>query len=230
MKIRGYRVELGEIEAALVEHPLIRQAVVIAPGANAESKLLVAYLILDSDVDLAPAEEWRDFLKEQLPEYMIPAAYVKMHEFPLTPNGKVDRKALPAPPTTRPNLSNQFVEPSNPLEHQLTDIMARVLEIDRVGIYDNFFDLGGNSLLATRLIFQVRESTQVQLPLRHLFNDPTVRGLAKAVETSLESEGAPSKNGSGAINFAATMSVDELNAEAYWIRPLNRAICRRRPY
>jgi thioester reductase-like protein len=215
VKIRGYRVELGEIEAALVKHSSIRQAVVIASGDNTESKQLVAYLILDSEVKLAPAEEWREFLKEQLPDYMIPAAYMNMDEFPLTPNGKVDRQALPTPPTTRPILSSQFVEPSSPLEQQLSEIMALVLDIDRVGINDSFFDLGGNSLLATRLMFQVREVTQVQLPLRHLFADPTVRGLARAVEASLEAEGVPSKNGSGSIHFAAAVSVDGLNAEAF---------------
>src|SRR5262249_41366234 len=120
--------------------------------------------------------ELRAFLRERLPEYMIPAAFIVLDALPLTPNGKLDRRALPAPFSARPDLGTAFVGPRSSIEHVLVGIWAGVLGLDRVGIYDNFFELGGHSLLATQVVARVRESLQVDLPLRSLFEAPTVVG------------------------------------------------------
>ena len=128
--------------------------------------------------------ELRTFLKNKLPEYMVPAGFVLLDSFPLTPNGKVDRRALPSPDEARPELDKAFVEFRTPTEELLADIWAQVLGVERVGIYDDFFDLGGHSLLATQVVSRIRETFQVEMPLRRLFETPTVAGLAESLELS----------------------------------------------
>ncbi|HIP97643.1 MAG TPA: amino acid adenylation domain-containing protein, partial [Anaerolineae bacterium] len=184
VKIRGFRVELGEIEAVLGGHPALREVVVLAREDGSGSKRLVAYVI-PAQKPVPTVSELRDFLKEKLPEYMVPSAFVTLEALPLTPSGKVDRRALPAPDGARPELEGAFVAPRTPVEKELAGIWTQVLGVERVGIYDNFFDLGGHSLLATQVISRVRTTYQVDLPLRRLFETPTVAGLAALIAQSL---------------------------------------------
>jgi amino acid adenylation domain-containing protein len=183
VKIRGFRIELGEIEAALDQHPAVREAVVLTREDTPGEKRLVAYVVAERE-SRAAANDLRSFLKEKLPEHMVPALFVLLDALPLTPNGKVDRRALPAPDRTRPELEKAFVAPRTPTEELLSEIWAQVLDIERVGIHDNFFDLGGHSLLATQIVSRIREAFQVELPLRRLFEVPTVAGLAESIEVA----------------------------------------------
>ncbi len=180
VKIRGYRIELGEIEAALKQFHGITAAVVVAHLDEAGDKRLVAYYVFDGE-NAPGIDALRAFLGARLPDYMIPTAFVSLDALPLTPSGKVDRKALPVPSRLRPDLSAQYVAPRSKTEERLAEIMADVLKVDQVGIYDNFFDLGGHSMLGTQIIAQVQEEFQVELPLRALFENPTVAGIAVAI-------------------------------------------------
>ena len=137
-----------------------------------------------SESPVPTTTELRSFLKEKLPEYMVPAVFVLLDALPLMPNGKVDRRALPAPDRTRPELDKAFVAPRTPTEELLAEIWAQLLDIERVGIHDNFFDLGGHSLLATQVVSRMREAFQVEIPLRRLFEVPTVAGLAESIEAA----------------------------------------------
>jgi amino acid adenylation domain-containing protein len=175
-KIRGFRIELGEIEAALNEHPLISQSVVVAREDKAGDKELVAYLVLREEVETI-ISDLRRWVKQQLPDYMVPSSFVVLDEFPLTANGKVDRRALPAP-DGKQFAKNVFVAPRNTLELLLTKIWETVLQVRPIGVQDNFFDLGGHSLLAVRLFDQIKKVCGKNLPLAILFHAPTVEQLA----------------------------------------------------
>ncbi len=180
VKIRGFRIELGEIEAVLTQHPPVLQAVAVAredvPGDNR----LVAYIVPNKDQPLA-VNDLRNFLKLKLPEYMRPSACVVLDALPVTPNGKVDRRALPAPDQSRPDLNEALIAPRTPAEKVIVDIWAEVLKLEQVGIHDNFFDLGGHSLLATQVVSRLRKALQAEIPLRALFQSPTVAGLAMEI-------------------------------------------------
>ncbi|MHC5758896.1 non-ribosomal peptide synthetase [Nostoc sp.] len=179
VKIRGFRIELGEIEAVLNQHPDIKQVVVIARENEPGNKSLVAYLIAK---DHPPtASTLRTFLKTKLPDYMIPGAFVFLEAFPLTPNGKINRRALPAPDADQRNLEVDFVAPRTPTEQELATIWAEVLKLKQVGIHDDFFELGGHSLLATQVISRLREAFCLNFPLRYLFENPTIAELAQKV-------------------------------------------------
>jgi amino acid adenylation domain-containing protein len=180
VKIRGFRIELGEIETALADHPGVRQSAAIVREDEPGNKRLVAYVVAKPEFALATTD-LRGFLKDKLPEYMIPSAFVMLDALPLTPNGKVDRKVLPAPDQSRPEQENPFVPPSTVAEKTIAEIWAHVLKVDRVGIHDNFFESGGHSLLATQVMSRVCAAFQVELPLRSLFETPTVAGLAAQV-------------------------------------------------
>ncbi|HYG24753.1 MAG TPA: amino acid adenylation domain-containing protein [Verrucomicrobiae bacterium] len=177
VKIRGYRIELGEIESALRSHPGLKEAVVVAREDAPGKKRLVAYYIPREGASLH-VNDVRHFLKDRLPSYMVPATFVPLEALPMTPGGKVDRKALPAPGDDRPELDSEYAAPRTPLEEVLAGIWAEVLRLKRVGIEDNFFDLGGHSLLATQVISRMRETLQVEVPLGDLFDMPTVASLA----------------------------------------------------
>jgi amino acid adenylation domain-containing protein len=181
VKIRGYRIELGEIEAALHQHPALRQAVVVAHKTMHGDKQLIAYIVPD------PAQSFQTsdllvFLKQRLPGFMLPASFVTIESVPLTPNGKVDRKALPVP-DLESSLSNTFVPPQTIAEENLARIWEDVLKRKQVGIHDNFFELGGHSLLATQVVSRIRKEFQVNFLVRDFFMAPTVAQLAKAIET-----------------------------------------------
>ena len=184
VKVRGFRIELGEVEAALSRHPEVRAAVVVARADRPGEQRLIAYHVGDEGRVPTPGE-WRTFLKESLPEYMIPSLFIRLDELPLLPNGKVNRRALPAPDASRPELRRAFVAPGTPTEAKLVEIWANVLALKQVGIHDDFFELGGDSILATRLVSRVRRAFGVELPLRDLFWKSTVCELAPRIEELL---------------------------------------------
>ncbi|MBW4629698.1 MAG: amino acid adenylation domain-containing protein [Brasilonema octagenarum HA4186-MV1] len=185
VKIRGFRIELEEIEAVLNQHSDIKQVVAIVREDEPGNKYLVAYLLTTDNPPTAST--LRNFLKEKLPDYMIPAAFVFLEEFPLTPNGKINRRALPAPDASQRNLEVDFVAPRTPTEQELATIWAEVLKLKQVGIHDNFFELGGHSLLATQVISRLREAFCLDFPLRYLFENPTIAELAqKIIEEQIE--------------------------------------------
>jgi amino acid adenylation domain-containing protein len=185
VKIRGYRVELGEIEAALAAEPGVRQCVVVARGKadNADDKQVVAYAVLDRQLG-ATVEGLKQALKERLPDYMVPSAIVAMSKLPLTPNGKVDRKALPAP---EERAAKEYKAPSTATEELVAQIWGEVLKVDRISTDENFFDLGGHSLLATQVISRIRETFQLEIPLRTMFEVPVLDSFAAALEVARES-------------------------------------------
>lgn len=183
VKVRGFRVELGEVEAVLSKHPQINQAVAKVCGESAREKYLVAYFV-PTQGQTVTIEQIRSFLQEQLPDYMIPSAFVQMESFPLTPNGKVNRRALSEPTTSRPELAQTFVAPHTPTEEILAGIWSDVLGLEQIGIHDNFFDLGGHSLRATQVIALIRKVFAKELPLHSLFDAPTIAGLAQRIETT----------------------------------------------
>lgn len=183
VKIRGYRIELGEIETLLSQHPAVRQAVVVDREDSSGGKVLVAYW-LAADGQLAGNEELRQHLRSRLPEYMVPSAFVRLDALPLTPNGKIDRRALPGPDSGRQGISREYVAPRDEYEQALAEIWSRLLNRTPIGASDNFFELGGHSLLATRLVSQIRERLAVNLPIRAVFDRPTLAGLADCIRTS----------------------------------------------
>ncbi len=179
VKIRGFRIELGEIESVLEQHPAIRQVVVLTRVDTTGQKHLVAYFTSNETEDQSTI--LRDYLKQKLPDYMIPSAFVQMEHFPLNASGKINRRALPEP--VLHTLSQTVVVPaSTPLEHSLIEIWSGVLNTKNIGITDNFFDLGGHSLLATRLFARIRVGLGLELPLRILFEAPTISELAQRIE------------------------------------------------
>ncbi|MGC4792029.1 amino acid adenylation domain-containing protein [Micromonospora sp. DT178] len=187
VKIRGFRMELGEIESALAEHPAVRAVAVVARETQPGEKGLVAYLVCRDGTPPAVAE-LRAHLRDRLPDYMVPAQWMVLDALPLTTSKKVDRRALPAPTPVRADTGRAYEAPRTPLEEAVADIWATVLEVDRVGVHDDFFDLGGHSLLATRVLAHLRQGFDLDLPLRLLFERTTVADLADAVHTAIENE------------------------------------------
>ncbi|HEY9402725.1 MAG TPA: amino acid adenylation domain-containing protein, partial [Pyrinomonadaceae bacterium] len=180
VKIRGFRIELGEIEATLARHPSVQNTVVVAREFAPGDRRLAAYLVPNPEC-VIKTDELRQFLKDLLPDYMIPAAFIPLTALPVTPNGKIDRQALPAPASYEGVRGGEFVAPRNAVEESLAGMWAEVLSLPRVGVHDNFFELGGHSLLATQINSRVRDAFQVELPLRRLFEMPTVAELAATI-------------------------------------------------
>ena len=189
VKVRGNRVELGEIETMLFKHERVRVAVVLARTDEAGEQRLVAYVVAATAAEALTVTEMHSYLREKLPNYMIPAALVHLAEMPLTPNGKVDRRALPAPEQNRAMLRIDYAAPRTAIEEILVNIWSEVLGVAQVGIHDNFFELGGHSLLATQVISRVRQAFSIELALRALFEAPEVAKLAIEVESAMRVEG-----------------------------------------
>ena len=183
VKVRGFRIELGEIAAALGQHPLVRTSVVMAREDVPGNKYLVAYVVLTEPGVLT--SELRAHLNARLPDYMVPTAFVVLDALPLTTHGKVDLKALPQP-QRRPEDAGSFVAPRTPVEEMVAEIWAALLGCGRVGVQDNFFALGGHSLLATQVISRIRATLGVELPLRALFEAPTVAGVAARLDSAAQ--------------------------------------------
>ncbi|HKV07487.1 MAG TPA: amino acid adenylation domain-containing protein, partial [Thermoanaerobaculia bacterium] len=185
VKIRGFRIELGEIESALSQHPEIEEVLAIVREDRPGEKRLVAYVV--PALEGAPAAaDLRAWVAARLPEYMVPGAFVALANLPLTANGKVDRKALPAPEDNA--AAEEWIAPRTPVEEMVAGIFADLLQIPRAGAEESFFDLGGHSLLGTQLVSRLHESFGVELPLRVIFERPTVRALSESVETLRSAE------------------------------------------
>jgi acyl-CoA synthetase (AMP-forming)/AMP-acid ligase II/acyl carrier protein len=185
VKIRGFRIEIGEVETVLSTHPDIDKLVVVAHTDELTGdKSLVAYLVPHQEKPLPP-DELRAFLQAKLPEYMIPATFVTLDALPITPNGKVDRRALPALTAFRPALTQTFIRPRTTVEEIVAQTWCEVIGLEQVGVFDNFFDLGGHSLKATQITSRLRQLLQIDLPLRAIFEQPTVQALAEVVEDRL---------------------------------------------
>ncbi|MEH2367576.1 amino acid adenylation domain-containing protein [Nostoc sp.] len=196
VKVRGFRIELGEIETVLVAHPQVKEAVVIARVDQSEGKRLVAYIVPKQHLDTS---ELLCYLKQKLPEYMLPSAFVKLLDVPLTPSGKIERRALPAPLSreTR-NIATDLIPPRTATEEVLTAIWSDVLGLEKVGIHDNFFALGGHSLSAMQVIARLRETFKVELPISCLFDYPTVVELDRQISEYRQKEaGEQGSRGAG---------------------------------
>ena len=183
IKIRGFRIELGEIESVLTRHGSVKQAVVIAKEDERGDKRLLAYVVSQSGSG-SSTEELRAYLKEQLPDYMVPAAIVSLPKLPLTANGKIDRQALPAPEQIQ---SHAYIAPRTPTEEVVANIWAEVLRREQISTDHNFFELGGHSLMATQIISRVREHFRIELAMRVLFERPTIQGVAEVIATVQQS-------------------------------------------
>jgi amino acid adenylation domain-containing protein len=180
VKIRGFRIELGEVEAVLNQHPHVFKTVVIVREDIPGDKRLIAYIIPEAQATLSPSE-LREFLKQKLPDYMIPSAFVQLDKFPLTPNGKINRRALPAPNWEEIDRKT-FVVPRTEIEVKIAEIWSQVLDVKNMGVDDNFFDLGGHSLLATQVISRLFQVFGVKLSFISFFTTPTIAGLSQEIE------------------------------------------------
>ncbi len=190
VKIRGFRIELEEIEAVLLQHSAVRAAVVVAREDEPGEKRLVAYILLQEQRRVSVAD-LRTFLEEVLPMYMIPSTLMVLDALPLTTHGKVDRRALPAPDTSRPELEETFVAPRTSMEETLASIWRETLGLNQVGIHDNFFKLGGHSLVAIQVITRIRTTFQVELPVHVLFQEPTLARLADKIIEAQNAKDSP---------------------------------------
>jgi hypothetical protein len=177
IKIRGYRVELGEIEVALCRHPAVSRAVVIVDGDSQDNRI-VAYLVTSS-VPPPSQAELRRHLREQLPEYAVPAEYVLLEQLPLTPAGKVDRRALPSPVNVAGNVNETYIAPRNEMEQTIAAVWRDFLRLERMGIHDNFFDVGGHSLVLLRVRSKLCEVLEREISIVTMFEHPTISSLAE---------------------------------------------------
>ncbi|MCY1023460.1 non-ribosomal peptide synthase/polyketide synthase [Pyxidicoccus sp. MSG2] len=190
VKLRGFRIELGEVESALLQHPSVREAVATVREDAPGDMRLVAYVVAEEGETLDVAA-LRQALKQRLPEHMVPAAIAVLPGLPLTPNGKVDRKALPTPDVSRLQSEHEHAPPATPVEEQLAELWREVLHVPAVGRHDDFFDLGGHSLLATQVLSRMGATFDVELPLRSLFEAPTLAALAERVDAARRAHGQP---------------------------------------
>jgi amino acid adenylation domain-containing protein len=205
VKLRGYRIELGEIENTLKAHRQIEQALVIVWRDQPGTDWLVGYVIKAEGAEELLPNEIRGWLKERLPEYMVPATIVEMEEFPLNPNGKIDRRRLP-----KPNFASrkEYTGPRNSIEETLCALWADVLKLQRIGVHDNFFDFGGHSLLATQMMSRIPHAFEVDLPVRVLFEAPTVAGFA----VRLEQQRTAAPPAASAISVTQDTSIEQMLA------------------
>jgi amino acid adenylation domain-containing protein len=210
VKVRGFRIEPGELESALCQHPGVREAVALALANETGANRLVAYVVAHGE-QAPTVSELRTFLKRSLPDYMIPEALVMLPAFPLTSNGKLNLRALPPPDARRPEQSALLLRPRTPVEERLAGLWKEVLQVEQVGVHDNFFDLGGHSLVATKLVTRIRNEFSVELSLADFFAAATVEKLAERVEEALFEQ-----TGSATIDELLEMleAVDEREAES----------------
>jgi amino acid adenylation domain-containing protein len=192
VKLSGFRIELGEIESALIQHPLISETAVVLQGESYENQRLVAYIVPENNEKPA-VDALRAFLQKSLPYYMLPSQFVYLEELPLTPNNKVDRKALPVPDQARPELEQVYLAPENDSEKKLAELWCQVLDIDKVGMGDNFFDVGGTSLRAVQLIENIKQTFNVDLSVVTLFQHPTIRAFVNSLNKDGETSASYSK-------------------------------------
>jgi len=209
VKLHGFRIELGEIEAALAAHDAIAESLVLMREDNGEQRL-VAYLVTRERDHANLTSELREFLRERVPEYMVPSFFVTLDQMPLTANGKIDRARLPVPDQAQTDNRKPFVAPRTPLEEMLAGIWSERLNVARIGVEDNFFDLGGHSLLAMQLISQLHELFRVELPLRSIFAAPTVTQMA-AEMIARETKPGQVEKVAAALKRIKSMSADDVS-------------------
>ena len=178
----GYRIELGEVETAMVQHQAVKECVVVVRTDANDNARLVAYLVPEPNAQPCDAKMLRRYLADRLPAHMVPSVFVSLEQLPLTPGGKVDRRALPAPDTTGTGTGPGYIAPRTPVEEALAGIWRDVLEVERVGVHDNFLDLGGHSLLAMRCVSAMRQLFRMEIPLRVLFESETLEELARKLK------------------------------------------------
>ncbi|MDB9467600.1 non-ribosomal peptide synthetase [Dolichospermum circinale] len=183
VKIRGFRIELGEIEAVLAQHPLVKSSAVIVREIQPGNKELVAYVVTEDHSNIQ--QDLRSFLKHNLPDYMLPAFFVRLAELPLTPTGKINRRALSAL-VLELNHETDYILPRHPLEQKLAEIWCQVLGLEKVSVEENFFNLGGHSLATIQIISRIRQTLEIDLPLQYLFTEPTIAGLTKVINQLLQ--------------------------------------------
>ncbi|OBQ40690.1 MAG: non-ribosomal peptide synthetase [Anabaena sp. CRKS33] len=183
VKIRGFRIELGEIEAVLAQHSLVKSSAVIVREIQPGNKQLVAYVVTEDHSNIQ--QDLRSFLKQNLPDYMLPAFFVRLAELPLTPTGKINRRALSAL-MLELNHETDYILPRHPLEQKLAEIWCQVLGLEKVSVEENFFNLGGHSLATIQIISRIRETLEIDLPLQYLFTEPTIAGLTKVINQLLQ--------------------------------------------
>lgn len=181
VKIRGYRIELGEVEAALAKHPAVKMAVVIDREDESGEKYLCAYLTGNENLSV---NELREYLYQKLPDYMVPSHFVKLKRIPVNPSGKIDRKALPAPKIE----SEEYTAPADPFEEKLVEIWQNVLGVKRIGVNDNFFEIGGHSLKATIMLARIHKELNIEVPIWEIFNTPTIRGISGYIRDAEETK------------------------------------------
>jgi aryl carrier-like protein len=180
VKIRGFRIELGEVEAALKNYPGVREAVVVAREDNPGDKRLVAYLVPDQGQKIAVGH-LREFLRQKLPDYMVPLAFITLEALPLTPNGKLDRRALPVPDLSTSGTDRVYVPPQNELEKSIIEICQQVFNVEKVGTEDDFFDLGGHSLLMMQVTNRLSNVIGRQISFAQMFRYPTIRTFVRSL-------------------------------------------------
>jgi amino acid adenylation domain-containing protein len=179
VKIRGFRIELGEIETLLCQHPAVETAAILVKEDAPGDKRLVAYVV--PRTDRPQADELRDLLKKKLPDYMVPSAFVMLEQIPLTPNGKLDHRALEASDSARPETGRSYVQPRTDLEQIIAEVLQDVLQVGKVGLYDNFFDLGAHSLLIVRIRAALQERLGKEIPIVEMYKNPSINSLAKYI-------------------------------------------------
>ena len=187
VKVRGFRIELGEIDSQIRKLDNVLDTTVVVRENAAKEKQIIAYMVMrdNENIDI---QNIRTSLGKVLPDYMIPAAFVKLDKLPLTPNGKVDKSALPAPTISGLDFGIEYVEPRNEIETKIVEIAKELLSLEKIGVLDNFFMLGGHSLLATQFISHIREAFQVEIPLRQIFETPTIEGIALAINKAIKNK------------------------------------------
>jgi hypothetical protein len=205
VKIRGYRIELGEIETALRQHPSLREAVTVAREDAPGDKRLVAYVVAAQGQSRPTVNELRRHLRERLPDYMIPAAFVVLSALPLTPNGKIDRRALPAPEKLRPELEAAYAPPRTEAERLVASVWEEVLRLEKVGTHDNFFDLGGHSLLTIQVHRKLREMFERELSIIDVFKYPTVSAMAGFLSQETDTKSSAQAEQERGANRKASM-------------------------
>jgi amino acid adenylation domain-containing protein len=220
VKVRGYRIELGEIEAALNQHPAVSASVVTVRLDRAGDQRLAAYIVPRDGARLVDADV-RTFIRQRLPEYMIPAAFVLLEALPLSPNGKIDRRRLPDPAPPCAGAGRPFVPPRNAVEEEVARIWQNVLAVERVGAEDNFFELGGHSLLATRAVSLLRTAFGMELPLRSVFETPTVAGLAEHIARRGQTECSVAEPDLAAVARGSDLRVSFAQQRLWFLDQLN---------
>ena len=200
------RVELEEIEAALLRHEAVLECVVAAHEYDQTDRRLCAYVVARD----APTYTLRSFLKDSLPDYMMPGSFLFLPDLPRLPNGKVDRNALPAPEAQRPEMESPYAEPETETELAVASVWKELLRVETVSRHDNFFDLGGHSLLATQAVNKLRNICRVDLPLRAFFEDPTVAGLARKIDATRQQAQGDLDNLTRLFNQVKQMSDEEV--------------------